>query len=142
MAIILRRDKQTPVSSQEEYFSDFLTDFDIHPIKKDLVRYTNEDAVKRSIKNLLLTNRGDRPFNNTLGSDLRSMLFEQATDSTSSTLEDLIRSTIDDYEPRAKVEDVSVDIDEDTNTMYATIVFSIINKQEPITLEIILDRIR
>lgn len=142
MAIVARKDTYTSTKVQPELFSDFFTDFNIHPIKKDLVRHINEDAVKRSIRNLILTNRGDRLYNQTLGSDIRNMLFEPATSVTEATVKSLITTMIENYEPRANLEDVSVVSDPDENSLYVTIVFSVINKQEPITLELILDRIR
>lgn len=142
MAIIKRVTQDALLPKQTELYADFLTDFDMHPVKKDVVRYINENAVKQSIKNLILTNRGDRLFNNTLGCDIRSMLFEQMSASNDEVIMDLIRSTIENYEPRARIMDINVTSDYDTNTVNVTIVFSIINKQEPITLELILNRIR
>lgn len=142
MALVVQRTNSTPLKSQVEVFSDFFTDLDIHPVKKDLVRHTNEEAVKRSIKNLLLTNRGERLFAGSVGSDIRSLLFEQMSPATEQVLEDFIRTTIDNYEPRASVEDVQINTDQDTSTVYATISFSVINKQEPVILELILNRIR
>lgn len=142
MALIVQRTNLTPLKSQVEVFSDFFTDLDIHPVKKDLVRHTNEEAVKRSIKNLLLTNRGERLFAGSVGSDIRSLLFEQMSPATEQVLEDFIRTTIDNYEPRASVENVQINTDQDTSTVYATISFSVINKQEPVILELILNRIR
>lgn len=142
MVAVTRKDLFSPTSLKQEIYSDFLANFDIHPVKKDVVRASNEDAVKGSIRNLLLTNSGDRMFNNTLGSNLRSMLFEPMSVASDRVIEDLIRTTIDNYEPRAKVEDVRVASDEASHTVIATIVFSVINKQEPITLELLLNRIR
>jgi phage baseplate assembly protein W len=142
MAIVRQTAQDTLQSKQPELFSDFLTDFDSHPVKKDLVKYTNENAVKQSIKSLVLTNRGERFFNYSLGCDVRTMLFEQLTPATELVVADLIKTTIENYEPRARVIDVAASGDYDTGTVFVTIVFSIINKQEPITLELILDRIR
>ncbi len=142
MAAVQRKDQYTSLKQQPEIFSDFLTNFDKHPVKKDLVRNINEDAIKRSIKNLLQTNRGDRLFNNTLGSDIRSMLFEPLSPTTERVLEDYVRTTINNYEPRADVLDVTVLSDEDEQSVYITVQFSVINKQEPVTLELILNRIR
>lgn len=142
MTVLNRRDYFTSLKVHPEIFSDFLTDFDIHPVKKDVVRNTNEEAVKRSIKNLLLTNRGDRLFNPTLGSNIRSLLFELDTPATEQILQDYITTTIENYEPRALVSEVRVLSDDDNHTISATIVFSIINKQEPVILELILNRIR
>jgi phage baseplate assembly protein W len=142
MALVLQKTNTTPLKTQVEIFSDFFTDLDIHPVKKDFVRHTNEEAVKRSIKNLLLTNRGERLFNSDVGSDIRSLLFEQMSPATEQILEDFIRVTVDNHEPRAKIEEVQILTDQDTQTVYATISFSVINKQEPVVLELILNRIR
>lgn len=142
MAVVSKRDLYTPLKVQPEIFSDIFANFDVHPVKKDFVRHINEEAVKRSIKNLLLTKRGDRLFQNTIGSDVSAMMFEMAGTATDQMLENYITTTITNYEPRARIIEVSVSSDPDTHTLYATIVFSVINKQEPVILELILNRIR
>jgi len=142
MAVVQKKDRFTSYKQTPEYFSDFLVDFNIERVGKDLVRNTNEEAIKSSIFNLLMTNRGDRLFDSTIGSDIRSLLFENFSLSTEEVLIDLIKTTISNYEPRAKVDDVFVTSQDDSNALVATVVFHIINKQEPITLEIVLNRIR
>ena len=142
MAAIQKTLNTTPLKLQPEIFSDFFTDFDTHPIKKDLVRSTNEDAVKKSIRNLLLTNRGDRLFDSSIGSDLRSLLFEPLYTGLEQTMVDYITTTINNYEPRAEVLNVSIQLDDASHTLLATIVFAVINKVEPITFELLLNRIR
>lgn len=142
MAVVQRKDTFTAYKETPEYFSDFLLNFDSDRVKKDLTRNTNEDAVKSSIMNLLLTNRGDRLFDNSIGSDIRALLFENFSSATEEVLVDLIKTTISNYEPRAVVREVYVSSDDDNNSIAATIVFNVINKQEPITLEIVLNRIR
>lgn len=142
MAIIQKKDTFSPLLKQTELFSDFFTDFDIHPVKKDLVRHVNEEAVKRSIKNLLMTNRKERFFNSDLGSDIKALLFENASPATEQICKEFIKTTIENFEPRARILDIRVAIEEDQHLMTATIVFSVINKQEPIILEVILNRIR
>ena len=142
MAFVLKKSIDTLISSQQEYYSDFLDDFMVHPVKKDLLRNTNEDAVKGSIRNLLLTNRGDRLYDSNIGSDIRKILFENFSPAMDSVLADLIRTTIENHEPRAKIIDIFVNSDVDSHYVVATLVFSVINKEEPITLELILNRIR
>jgi len=142
MAIVAQKKAQTSRSIQPEYFSDFLSSFDVDSVKQDLYRVTNEEAVKSSIRNLLLTNTGDRLYDSKLGSNIRSILFENFSPAMDSVLEDLIRTTIENYEPRAKIEQVFVNSEIDDHYVVATIVFSIINKEEPITLELFLNRIR
>ena len=65
----------TPQTNTEEFYSDFQTNFTIHPIKKDLTRLVNEDSVKRSIKNILLTNYYERRFRPRFGANIRKYLF-------------------------------------------------------------------
>ena len=142
MAIVAQRKAQTLRVIQPEFFSDFLSGFDIDPIKQDLYKVTNEEAVKSSIRNLLLTNAGDRLYDSKLGSNIRSILFENFSPAMDSVLEDLIRTTIENYEPRAKIEQVFVNSEVADHYVVATIVFSIINKEEPITLEFFLNKIR
>jgi phage baseplate assembly protein W len=142
MAIVLKRNAETSLSIQQEHYSDFLGDLDFHPTKKDLLRNTNEEAVKQAIRNLLLTNRGDRIYNIDYGSDIRKILFENFSPAMESVLADLIRTAIENHEPRAKVIDIFVDSNVDDHFVVVTLIFSVINKEEPITLELILNRIR
>lgn len=142
MALVRTSNAKTETGLQQEIYSDFLDDLDIHPVKKDVLRNVNETAVKESIRNLLLTNRGERLYNPTVGSDIRALLFEQPSPALESVLSDLIRNTIDSFEPRANVLDVAVSSNSDEDALIATISFSIINKTEPLTLELILNRIR
>ena len=142
MAIVLKKSIETSLTIQQEYYSDFLGDLDFHPTKKDLLRNTNEEAVKGSIRNLLLTNRGERLYDSNIGSDIRKILFENFSPAMESVLADLIRTTIENHEPRAKIIDIIVNSDVDSHYVVVTLVFSVINKEEPITLELILNRIR
>lgn len=142
MAIVIKKTLETSLAIQQEYYSDFLGDLDFHPVKKDLLRNTNEEAVKSSIRNLLLTNRGERLYDSNLGSDIRKILFENFSPAMESVLADLIRTTIENHEPRAKINDIIVNSEIDDHYVTVTLVFSVINKEEPITLELILNRIR
>jgi phage baseplate assembly protein W len=142
MAIVVRKTKITPQTAKPLVYSDFYSNFDLELVKKDLLSYKNEDSVKRSIRNLLLTDKGERFFNPTFGSDIRKMLFENFSPSTEQVVADLIKTAIGNHEPRANVIDVNVSGNPDQNSMYINIVFSVINKAEPVTLELILNRIR
>lgn len=142
MAIVIRKTKTTPIAFQPIIYSDFYSNFDSEPVKKDLISYENEDSVKRSIRNILLTDKGERFFNPTFGSDIRKMLFENFSPSTEQVVADLIKTSIGNHEPRANVIDVTVNGNPDQHSMYINIVFSVINKAEPVTLELILNRIR
>lgn len=142
MAIIKRTRRNTQTARIEEVYSDFSTPFLVDPNKLDLVADVNEDAVKTSIKNILLTDRGERLFNPTFGSDIRSLLFENITPQTESSIREYIELSINNFEPRANIIDVVVSALPEANAYAVTIVFSVINRSEPIVLDILLNRIR
>ena len=143
MALVARRDYTTETIKQRTIYSDFAGDFLFNATtKNDIQSVTNEDSVKESIRNILFTNRGERFFNPSLGSDLKQILFEPASPATEKVLEDLITTAINNFEPRANVLDVSVSSDDEQHLITATIIFSIINKEQPIVFDIILNRIR
>lgn len=123
-------------------YSDFDIGFTQNPISLDLSKIINENAVKRSIKNILFTNFYERPFRPFLGSNLNKLLFENFTPVTVELIQTAITDAIRNYEPRANLIEVTATPYEDQNGIHASIVFSIINKEDPISLEISLDRIR
>lgn len=127
---------------QRNLYADLFTNFDKHPISDDVALKTNENAIRQSIRNILLTNRGERPFQPELGGDLNRLLFENITPQTIVLMEQVIRNTIEAYEPRANLIDVVVSTTPDQNTVAVTITFSVINRQEPVSLEVVLDRVR
>lgn len=123
-------------------FSDFNNSFAIHPSKKDLALKSDVNAVVQSIKSLLLTDRGERLFQPDVGSNIRQMLFENYTPQTTILLKQFINETIESFEPRAEIIDVSVSPDDDNNTMNVRIMVRIVNATEPVTMDLILERIR
>ena len=140
--MVTRADKNTPLLNQDQIYSDFLTDLNPHPVSKDIVKFINERAVSRSVRNLLSTNRGERLYQPDIGSDLSSLLFEPMTDGMATTISNLIYGTLNQYEPRAKILRLAVVPNYDRNLYDVTISFMIINSQEPFTLNIALDRVR
>jgi phage baseplate assembly protein W len=142
MALVTRVKTSTPVRRKQELYSDFFTDLLSLDVTRDIAKAMNEDAVKQSILNLLLTNRGDRLFNNTLGSDIYSLLFENSSPALEQTLSDYIKTTIENYEPRAELIDVVVDSEADEHEVLVVINFRVLNKTEPVSLELVLNRIR
>jgi len=126
---------------KEVRYSDIYTNLSINPGSGQLARLTNETAVARSIRNLVLTEPGERRFSD-LGARIRSILFEPMDSITANALKSLIESVIENNEPRANLIDVAVKPNELEQTYTVTIVFSIINIAEPITLSLTLERIR
>jgi phage baseplate assembly protein W len=123
-------------------YSDLNLDFMAHPTTGGVMKLTGEEAIKRSIRNLVLTNFYDRPFRSYIGSNASKLLFENANALTASFLKDAIREVIGNYEPRVSVRDVSIFVDNDNNGYVATIAFSVVNRIDPLTTVIFLERIR
>ena len=136
---ITRKDK---ASERKSYYSDFYTNFNAHPQNKRLVKYTNEESVKRSIRNLILTDKYDRPFQPEIGCRVRGLLFENMSNLIMEEIKASIRETIEVYEPRARVIDVIVQTNEVRQAYDVYIYFEVINSVEPITLNITLYRAR
>lgn len=123
-------------------YSDMNTQFDIHPIKKDLLVVRDENAVKNAVKNLLLTGPYERRFRPTIASGLQKYLFEPVSPTTAGFIRTSIIKTIQTYEPRAELQDVNVQVNPDGNSYSATVSFRIINRSEVITFSTILTRVR
>ena len=123
-------------------FKDLDLNFTAHPVTGDVTRKYDEEAIKRSIRNLLMTNNYERPFHSEIGSQIRAMLFEPVSPMLSATIKRMIVDTISTYEPRAVLEDVSVSINPDNNAAYVTVVFRIINTFSPVTLDVVIERTR
>ena len=115
-------------------YSDFNTNFNVHPIKKDLTRLTNEEAVKRSIKNIIQTNFYERPFQPMFGCNIRAYLFELITPITLQLIKKDVTAAINNYEPRANILDVIVSVAPDNNEIAVAVTFSIINSLQPTTV--------
>ena len=132
----------TPLTRRRELHSDFHKDLALLPGRNDIARRVNENSIKESIKNILLTNKGERLFQPLIGSDIKSMLFENATPVTSILIKDRIESALKSYEPRCGLLDVEVTGDIDSNTVRINVVFQVINSETPQTLSIDIDRVR
>lgn len=142
MATVKRADRYTPLEGSYTIYQDLFTKILFERDTKDASLIENEDAVKQAIINIILTNVGERLYNPTFGSEINKMLFENATPQTTSTLINLIRSAIENYEPRANLIDVVASPLPDNNAYTVSIVFSVINKTEPVYLEFLLNRVR
>lgn len=142
MALIQRKDTTKGLRTTPVLFSDFTSGFIKDPDSKDIVKVTNEDSVKSSIKNIVLTDRTQRFFNAQFGCDIRKMLFENIEPTTEAAIKKLITNAIENYEPRAELLDVVVSGIEDQNAYSITIIFNTINNVAPEKLELILTRVR
>jgi phage baseplate assembly protein W len=123
-------------------YKDLDLNFTIHPIKKDINKLTGEMAVINSIKNLVLTNHYEKPFQPNIGSNVRALLFENVDNITAAALEREIIETIENYEPRVSIISVSVVPRYDENLFSVKMEFNIINRTEPVTINFQLERLR
>ena len=123
-------------------YSDLTTNFNIHPVKGDLLLLSDVASVKRSIINLLFTDPYERFFSPNIGAGLKSYLFENISRDTEFIIKEKIKESIINYEPRANIIDISVTAVPEDNMYTASIVFSVLNSINPVTLEVILRRVR
>lgn len=137
-----RADKITSLNKKDVVYSDFLNNLEKHPLNGSLARISNEDSVKQSIKNLLLTDVFERPYQPQIGSKIYSLLFEPMDDITENLLKNTIADTIRLYEPRAKLIYVGVSGIADRNEYNINIVFSLVNTIGEVQLDLIIKRIR
>lgn len=128
---------------KEVVFSDVNVSFTPHPVTGKLPVLKNADAVKRAVRNLILTNFGERPYEPLYGGNVRAMLFENTDDPL---LQDQLRRQIEgaikNYEKRAKVESVVVDVKPDSNALAIKIRFMVFNERFPVDLEVAIERVR
>lgn len=123
-------------------YTDFKKDLQISPVSQDLTVWKDEDSVKESIRNLILTDRGERLMQPNIGGNLNAMLFENITPATLILIKNNVENTVNLYEPRAELIDVKVTSQIDDNTVRVNILFYITNVQQPITLDVFLERTR
>lgn len=130
------------IISRAPDYSDLDLDFLPHPTTGDVVKKTGVDAIKRSVRNLILTNFYDRPFRHHIGSNAVKLLFEPANQITANLLKDAIREVINNYEKRVELTALNLVFDYDNNGYNATLEFNIVNRPEPLVTTIFLERIR
>jgi phage baseplate assembly protein W len=123
-------------------FSDLDLNFTKHPVTKDVVRKFDDDAIKASVKNLILTQNFERPFHSDIGSQIRGLLFEPATPMLNILLKRVITDTITNYEPRVSLNEVGITFSPDDHEIYVRIYFTIINTTRPLTVDLTLTRTR
>ena len=130
------------IISRKNDYSDLDLDFMPHPTTKDVMKKTGIEAIKRSVRNLILTNFYDRPFQPYIGSNALKLLFDNATPITANFLNNAIRETITNFEPRVRLEDMRINFDLDNNGYNVTLYIVILNRNEPAVINLFLERIR
>lgn len=124
------------------HYSDFFSDFSNHPQTGNLNKKLNAEAVKQSVKMLLLTNRYERLFQPDIGGNLNSLLFSNITPRLEMELSTMINDCINNFEPRATLLDTRVAFNPDRNQATVTIKFAINKIEDAVEFDIFLDRSR
>ena len=119
------------MAAPSKTFKDVNLSFRRHPVTNDILTLRNEDAIKRSVHNIVLTITGEKPFLNDFGTVINASLFELDTGLEYVGLENQIISSLQRYEPRIDIDKVNVVIDGDNNSMSARVQYSIIGISAP-----------
>jgi phage baseplate assembly protein W len=130
------------MANLQKIYSDLDLTFKMLPVTKDVALRYDDQAVVASVRNLLLTNFYERPFQPNLGSNLTGLLFEPATNVTASIISDEITNVIKNYEPRATIYELNVQLNNDNNGFNVYLSFYIGNNTVPTTVNLLLQRSR
>ena len=128
-----------PVSKR---FRDLDLDFTRHPVSGDVAMKNNTEAIKRSLRNLVLTNPREKFFHPEIGSGVRNLLFENFTPVVKIKLERNIRTLVENYEPRVVLEDITVFFEERDNRLEVSIQFQVVGQPGSTNLTFPLERLR
>ncbi len=121
-----------PVQRVSKSFKDISASFQINPLNRDLIQLKNANAIARSIRNLIMTVPGERPFNPVLGSQVTSLLFENLDKLTASSIKSEIINTISNFEPRVRLNEVIVKAQPDNYQFDVQIQYYIIGIDVPL----------
>jgi phage baseplate assembly protein W len=137
-----RADNFTQTKKIPDLFSDFLNDLTPHPFTKDVGRIKNDQSIKQALKNIILTNLGERFYQPNIGSDVYRSLFEPNDSIMEENLKFAIENAIRFHEPRVSILNVEVNSFSEEDRVAINIVFSIINSVQVQSVNLILRRVR
>ena len=120
-----------PLERVKQEFKDISMSFQTNPLNDDLVALKNANAIARSIRNIVFTEPGEKFFNPKFGSEISKSLFENVDQVAASAIRDEIEFSIQEFEPRVEVIEVTVVPNFDSNEMNATIVYEIVGIDVP-----------
>ena len=120
-----------PVQRISRGFKDLSASFQTNPLSNDLIALKNESAIARSVRNLVLTIQGERPFQPVLGTGVSRLLFENMDKLTASAIRSELRTTIENYEPRVEINEIIVEPNPEGNAMDVTLQYFIIGIDVP-----------
>jgi len=120
-----------PVQRFSQGFKDVSLSFKRHPVNNDILALKNEDAIKRSVQNLVRTNFGEVMFDPLVGTKITESLFELANDDYVVPIKTQIELTLRNFEPRVQLTDVIVQSEPDQNFMDITVEYDIVGLDSP-----------
>ena len=120
-----------PVQRLSRGFKDLSASFQTNPLSNDLIALKNESTIARSVRNLVLTIQGERPFQPVLGTGVNNLLFDNMDKLTASAIRSELRTTIENYEPRVEINEIIVEPDPEGNAMDVTLQYFIIGIDVP-----------
>jgi|TARA_B100001559_G_scaffold88048_1_gene73522 phage baseplate assembly protein W len=120
-----------PIERVSQGFKDISMTFQSNPLNDDLIAIKNENAIARSLRNIVFTTPGEKFFNQSFGSRISESLFENIDEITATIIVDEIRQSIDNYEPRVEVDDVKAFPDYENNSFDVTITYDVIGSEIP-----------
>ena len=126
-------------------YKDLSLFFTPNPVSGDVTMVTDVQDIKRSVRNLIMTNRFEKPFHPEIASHVRDLLFERFTPITFNLLRNRIETVLENYEPRVSVTDVEIDDSGqamDNNNLNVRIFFTLRNDPQIQSVDILLERIR
>ncbi len=115
-----------PLERVSQGFKDISMTFQVNPLTDDLIALNNANAIARSVRNIILTNPGEKFFDEEFGTSISESLFENINTLTASTIKDQIKYAIQEYEPRVRFIRAEVSPDPDNNSFDVTIVYEIV----------------
>ena len=120
-----------PIERVSQGFKDISMTFQSNPLNDDLIAIKNENAIARSLRNIVFTTPGEKFFNQSFGSRITESLFENIDEITATIIVDEIRQSIDNYEPRVEVDDVRAFPNYENNSFDVTITYDVIGSEIP-----------
>lgn len=115
-----------PVQRTSKGFKDISATFQVNPLNDDLIANRNENAIARSVRNLVLTVPGEKPFQPDVGSRVLDLLFDNMDELTASSIKTEIETTINNFEPRVQLNEVRVEPNYDSNEFDVTVEYYIV----------------
>ena len=120
-----------PLEGVSQGFKDLSMTFQANPLNNDLIGLKNANAIARSVRNIVMTIPGEKPFNENFGSRISGLLFENVDNITATAISDEIRESITNYEPRVSLISVVVNPNFDNNSFDAIVKYNIIGAEAP-----------